>query len=553
MNIKKALGNIDVDIQSIQDEKLRSLVALLLNVVEHISKENDELKKKVQSQADEINRLKGEKGKPTIRPQKNGNSSNHSSESERKNSEEKPDLKKKAKNGSIKIDRSERCGLDAELLPDDVIFKGYRSVIVQDIKITTDNVRLERACYYSPSLKKWYLAPLPAGYEGQFGPTIKALILDLYQDGGMTEPALKRFFQTHNVSISSGKISSIITDTISPFHDEKTAIVDAGLSATDYHHLDDTASRVNGKNHHAHILCNPFFTAYFTLPNRDRLSALQALSNGKQVFCLNKEAYVLMTELGLSEKRLSALKALNLSEGLMEAVTLEKAIKTLFPDEHHHTTSQRIIREAAAIVAYQQHYNKTKILLTDGARQFQRLTQHHGLCWVHEGRHYKKLMPVLMIHRELLDAYRAEFWQYYRRLLDFKKAPKHAAAKKLSKDFDLLFSRKTGYLDLDERIASTLAEKERLLLALKFPHIPLHNNAAEGGARIQARKRDISFQTKNAKGTQAKDTLMTIIETAKKLRVNTFNYIYDRLSKKFAMTSLADLILQQANIAPIAA
>jgi hypothetical protein len=86
MNIKKALGNIDVDIQSIQDEKLRSLVALLLNVVEHISKENDELKKKVQSQADEINRLKGEKGKPTIRPQKNGNSSNHSSESERKNS-----------------------------------------------------------------------------------------------------------------------------------------------------------------------------------------------------------------------------------------------------------------------------------------------------------------------------------------------------------------------------------------------------------------------------------------------------------------------------------
>lgn len=103
-------------------------------------------------------------------------------------------------------------------------------------------------------------------------------------------------------------------------------------------------------------------------------------------------------------------------------------------------------------------------------------------------------------------------------MFQFKKAPKRFEAKSLSKAFDTLFSRKTGYADLDERIASTLAEKERLLLVLKFPHIPLHNNAAEGGARIQARKRNISFQTKNSKGTQAKDTLMTIIETATKIR-----------------------------------
>ena len=84
------------------------------------------------------------------------------------------------------------------------------------------------------------------------------------------------------------------------------------------------------------------------------------------------------------------------------------------------------------------------------------------------------------------------------------------------------------------------------MLVLRFAHLPLHNNAAELGARIQARKRDISMQTKNAKGTKSKDSLMTIVETAKKLGVNTFRYIYDRLSGKREMPSLADLIRKQS-------
>ena len=105
------------------------------------------------------------------------------------------------------------------------------------------------------------------------------------------------------IYISSGTISTIITDVIEPFHQEKTDIVDAGLDSTDFHHLDDTASRVNGKNHHAHILCNPLFTAYFTLPSRDRLAAIEVLSNGNLQFVFNEDTYNLMEELGLPEKR----------------------------------------------------------------------------------------------------------------------------------------------------------------------------------------------------------------------------------------------------------
>ena len=106
----------------------------------------------------------------------------------------------------------------------------------------------------------------------------------------------------------------------------------------------------------------------------------------------------------------------------------------------------------------------------------------------------------------------------------------------------ILFSTITGYEQLDERIKKTRLKKDSLLLVLKHPALPLHNNASVLGARTQARYRDISFHTINEKGTEAKNTFMTIGSTAKKLMVNSYQYILDRVSNKFEMPSLASLI-----------
>ena len=46
-------------------------------------------------------------------------------------------------------------------------------------------------------------------------------------------------------------------------------------------------------------------------------------------------------------------------------------------------------------------------------------------------------------------------------------------------EFDELFSTETRYEELDKRIALTKKKKEELLLVLRFPEIPLHNNPAE--------------------------------------------------------------------------
>ena len=128
------------------------------------------------------------------------------------------------------------------------------------------------------------------------------------------------------------------------------------------------------------------------------------------------------------------------------------------------------------------------------------------------------------------------------KLLEYKIAPTACSADLLNHEFDVLFSTQTGYEELDARIEKTRTKKRQLLLVLKYPTLPLHNNDAELGTRDQARRRDINLHTISKKGTEAKDSFMTISQTTKKLAVNFYYYVRDRIEKKWAMPSLATLI-----------
>ena len=104
----------------------------------------------------------------------------------------------------------------------------------------------------------------------------------------------------------------------------------------------------------------------------------------------------------------------------------------------------------------------------------------------------------------------------------------------------------TGFDQLDKRIAKTRAKKERLLVVLAYPLVPLHNNPAELGVRQRVRKRDISFGPRSSDGLAAWDTFMTLAETAKKLGVSFYAYVFDRVSQTYRLPSLADLIQQRS-------
>lgn len=544
MDINKILQSLSFNFSDLKGN-FKTAFEFLVNLIEKLSSENRELQQEIQRLRDENNRLKGEQGKPDIKPN-TPKSKDISSEKERKaKTKAKKTRKKRAKNKQVKIDRTVRCNIDKDKLPGDAVFKGYQKVIVQDIKIQTDNIQFEKEVYYSPSTGKSYLAPLPPGYEGEFGPTLKALTLILKNVSNMSEAKIFEFFKYFGIYISMGTISNILIKNHQSFHQEKTDIVEAGLKTTVYQAIDDTKARVNGKNYHTQIIGNPYYRAYFTEPKKNRLTILNVLMNRKPLmYCLNRHAFKVLKQLQLSKKHFKKIKNLE-SENIFTEKEFENLILHEFPLIEKKAKSK--IFEAAAIAAYRKGVGHlvVKSLLCDDAPQFKLICKELALCWVHDGRHYKKLNPVFKYNATKVNKFLKEYWKYYHQLLEYKNAPTVKDAELLSNEFDQLFSKTTGYIDLDDRILKTKMKKEQLLLVLKYPEIPLHNNDMELGARVCARKRDVSLHTMTDEGTKANDTFLTIIDTCKKLDVNPFQYFIDRIKNIYELPSLAQLVFEK--------
>ncbi len=531
----------NVDPNTIEDENLRQVVITLMNLVETLSAKVKEQAEEIQRLRDEVNRLKGEQGKPQIKANK---ATPLSSEKERRESQAHHKAKKQAQ---VRIDRVEIVKVDQQRLPQDAQFKGYEDVIVQDIAFRTDNVTFRKEKYYSSSQKRTYLAELPAGYTGQFGPGVRAWVLALYYAAGMSEPKILGLLQTIGMSISAGQLSDLLIKKQERFHAESAAVVQAGLAGSPWQHLDSTGTRVNGQNEQCHILCSPLYTAYCTLPAKDRLSLLRVLQGGADpVFQMNDLALELLAQLGVTEKWRRTLPTLLSHEQTYTEKQLDDVLDAHLPKQG--ANLRKSIKDALAIAAYrtQTAYPVVKLLLCDDAPQFNWLTVELALCWVHDYRHYKKLTPRFLAHCHILEQFAKDFWKLYRDLLAYRDAPNETEAKALRAAFDDVFGQTSGYQQLDERLARTCAKKEALLLVLDHPEILLHNNPAELGARQRVRKRDVSLQARTRDGIRAWDTFQTLVGTAYKLGINISQYFHDRITSTDRLPSLATLIQERA-------
>jgi hypothetical protein len=535
----------DVDLSAIQDEAVRKQIQQLLNLLEKLWTQLRALQEENQLLRDEINQFKGEQGKPKIKASKavESDRSKHSSESERK---KKRDRHPSSKKDKIAVNRKEVVKVRAEELPADAQFKGYVDVVVQDIVVKTDNVLFRKEKYYSPSTGKTYLAKLPRGYEGEFGPGVKALGLDMYFEVGASEPKILGFLHRFGVQISKGKLSSLLIEDQDVFHAESDAVYESGLRSTNYQQTDSTLTRVNGQNQNCHIVCNPFYTVYRTLPHKDRLSVLDVLRNGRpRRFRLNQTALDFLGNVQLSRETRQVLTAC-CDELEMGEQAFREHLAFLLPKLGHQQRKE--ITDAAAIAAYwaETDWPVIQNLVCDDAPHYNKLTKRIMLCWVHEGRPYKKLHPIVPLHRQLLDGFLKRFWDYYRELLVYIESPSEAEHTRLEAAFDELFATQTGYEALDERIAKTRAKKQSLLLVLEYPELPLHNNASELGVRRRVRKRDVSFGPRTETGRRAWDTFMTLAETTRKLGVSFYAYLHDRITGAKVIHPLADLLTQAA-------
>jgi hypothetical protein len=536
----------DLALHSIADDRARELIRHLLNLLEDVTADLRAAQAAIQRLRDELNRIKGEQGQPTIKantpppPPKD-----HSSEQERRTPQA---WVKGRKTARIPIDREQVAQVDPDCLPPDAVCKGYEDVVVQDVIFRTDNILFHKEKFYSPSQHTTFLASLPQGYRGQFGPGIKSLALVLYFGGQMSEPKVAELLRSMGVQISDGAVSNFLIKDQAAFHAEKDALYQAGLASSPWQPLDDTSPRVNGQNGYCHIVCNPLYPAYFTTAAKDRLTIIDVLTNHRpRRFLVNAEALGYVEAGGLSAVRRRQLAQ------VPSAVIMDEATRLALLEVHLPglgRQQRKGILDATAVAAYHADLEcpVVRLLVCDDAPQFTLVTEELALCWVHEGRHYKKLVPYVPYHRTLVEDFVQRFWAYYDQLLAYREQPTPEDAARLNGGVEVLFATVTGYQALDERIAKTRAKKGCLLMVLTHPEIPLHNNPAELGARARVRKRDVSFGPRTREGAQAWDTFMTLVETATKLGVSFYHYIHDRVSGAYQMPPLADIIEERAKL-----
>jgi hypothetical protein len=535
----------DLDLSRISDPYARECIRRLLNLVEEVTAALRESQAEVRRLRDENARLKGEKGKPDIKANiPRPPSADYSSEKERHTPKA---WSKASKIAKIHIDREEVLGVERESLPADAVFKGYEDSTVQDVILRTDNVLFHKEKFYSRIEGRTYLAPLPRGYEGEFGPGIKSLVITLYFGSNMSEPKIAGLLHSIGVAISDGEVSNLLIKDKGAFHAEKDALFDAGLASSPWQHLDQTGTRVNGVNQHCQIVCNPLYTAYRTTETKDRQSVLDTLRNGRpRVYLLNEEAEDYLARTQMSKVAVNLLKAGMPPDRLVDEVAMKALLAG--PLSKLGPQQQRWALDATAVAAYhaQTGYPVVRMLLCDGAPQFTWVTEELALCWVHEGRHYKMLSPYVAHHRELLEGFLGQFWDYYRELLAYRETPSVVEAVRLSTRFDVLFATVTGYQLLDATIAKTRGKKDALLKVLSHPEIELHNNPAELGARVRVRKRDVSFGPRVPDGMRAWDTFMSLAETTRKLGVSFYDYVHDRILGTNLIPRLDTLLTERA-------
>ena len=535
-------------------EAARVAVEKLLNVVEALSSDKKELAEEVDRLRKRLEQKKNNNKTTGNQDESQGGSqdsqddkreNDHSSQKRRRQREKKRRRTRDRRSfKDLTIHETKECPVDPAILPPDAVRLDDEIVIVQDIEIKPKNTKFQRQVFYSASQQHTYRGPLPPGCDqGDFSANLRALIIALKYCGNMSEPKIGELLENFDVQVSSGSLSNILTNSAAAFEQEYDDILQAGLASTTYQQTDDTSARVAGQFWHTHILCNPFYTFYSTRPRKDRLSVLGVLQNTDDLqFRFGDETLDLLHREFLTVPAKWQSRLADLGDRVYGEADLKSRLDEWFGEKNQQLRTA--IEQAAAIVFYR-HQSRVPVVRTlvcDDAGQFKLLTDDLALCWIHEGRHYEKLSPVVKRHASALESFRESYWDLYQSLQEYRAGPSAELASRLRVEFDKLFSTRTGYEALDARIAKTLSKREELLTVLAHPEVPLHNNASELGARVSARRRDVSLHSRSERGVRAMDIFTTLVQTSKKLGVSAYTYLCDRLQGTSALPTLSQTI-----------
>ena len=493
----------------------------------------------IQKLKDEIAEMKGQKSKPKIKPSNLDKEINKRKKKIR--SQQRPGSKKKSKTKQLEIHEDKI--IEPDFIPKGSVFKGYQDFFVQDIVIGNWNIRYRKARYLVPG-GEYVTGKLSTRVSNShFGSTLVAFILYQYYHAHVTQPLIAEQLQEHGVEISSGQINRIISERKGRYHHEKDMILSTGLALSNYVNVDDTGARHNGKNGYCTHIGNKFFAWFKSTESKSRINFLELLRASHFDYVINAAT---LNHMSSGKLPIDKIRILRKHKG-RHFENQKKWLGFLKTQGITKCRHVQISTEGALLGSILSHdFNKDLVIVSDDAGQFNILQ--HALCWVHAERTIQKLIGFTHDRKELIESVRSDIWNFYSNLKDYQLNPDAKFKTRLNRRFDKIFKQKTGYAALDLALKRIFNNKSELLLVLKRPDIPLHNNLSENDIREYVKKRKISGSTRSLSGQACRDTFTSIKKTCRKLGVSFWDYLIDRIEYNGKIPLLPDLMkLKMAN------
>ena len=539
------MDSLKPQLPKINNEDRTPLVDVLLELLAWQQIQIDKLEQ-------EILKLKGETTKPKIKPSKmdEGSAENGDENGDNGDKSNKNKGPKRCKTEHLKIDVT--IDIQPDNIPAGSIHKGFRDVVIQDIKFETFNTCYRLAQYQTPD-GGYVSGQLPEGLSGcHFGNDLISFILYQYHHQHVTQPLLLKQLLDLGVDISSGRLSQFITDDLDMFHDEKDQLLQAGLSVSEYIHTDDTGARHDGKSGYCTHIGNELFAWFSSTESKSRINFLSCLGQGNDSFyVLNAGAFAYMEQQKLPAILLARLElegevvcGLPLADPADKLVRIETALdwgKWLDQQGIKTKRHRRIITEGALMGGLLAKGIPASLsIISDDAGQFNVFD--HALCWIHAERIINRLIPLNAEHVKAVDNTREQLWQIYRNLKAYKLEPTAIQAEEIKSQFKTMCGAKTAYVTLNLALQRMGNNQHELLRVLDKPYLPLHNNLSERDIRDYVKKRKISGSTRSEAGRRCRDTFASLKKTCLKHKISFWHYLKDRLLGESNIPPLPDLI-----------
>ncbi len=514
-----------------ENRRLKDRLDIALNTIELLKEEVQQLK-------DEIAILKGQKPRPKIPP----STLEGSHSKDKQNNKDKPSRGKHPRHEKTKhLEIHARNRIKPKSIPEGAIFKGCQKFTVQDLILRPYNTIYELERWQLPD-GTYLTGKLPQNIQGHYGPQLVSYILHQYYGCRVTEPLLFAQLKEIGVLISEGQLSNILIQGKGSFHQEKNELLPAGIAANGQVKVDDTGSRHRGKNGYSTIIGNEFFTYIISTTSKSRINFLQILHGTEPRYLVNEDTTNYIETLKPSYW-LGGYIFLQGRDRCMNQADWEKFLLGL---NIKADGDIKLATEAALFSNLIDNGVPRNLgVHGDDAGQFNVFVR--SLCWVHEERHYRKLIPVDETARQAIEQVRGEIWDLYRGLQEYKLAPSEKIKSFLEQSFDNLFSKKkTTSPTLNNQLAKTYAKKDELLRVLERPETPLHNNGTETDAREMVIKRKVSGGTRSAEGQKCRDTFVSLKKTCSKLGLTFLGYLEDRITGLNEIPRLSDVIFSRS-------